>query len=264
MGRRRPEQGDVFRIPVGDARVAYGQVLSTQEFIHLVVFDGLHDASAEPRVDAAMHAPVVLYAWTNRSFFGKRWSIIDNRPIDRNRLPPIEYVEMAAPEQFQVVDYDGNVLRAATAEDVERAPFRVIVSPEAVDEAVEAWNGVRPWEEEHLTLRPWDERNAERDDEATRLLRRFRGLEEAPEAADPSTAEKIHYFVFNDRRTATAAEPQLRQVGDVGIGADDRGANRCLVAVSTTVAASPSTVELEALAEQLGGDYDGSETELPD
>jgi hypothetical protein len=39
---------------------------------------------------------------------------------------------------------------------------------------VEAWHGIRPWEDKHLSLRPWDERNAERDDEATRLLRKLR------------------------------------------------------------------------------------------
>ena len=42
MARRRPKRGDVFQIPAGDDRVAYGQVLSEEEgvFMHLVVFEG--------------------------------------------------------------------------------------------------------------------------------------------------------------------------------------------------------------------------------
>jgi signal recognition particle subunit SEC65 len=44
-----------------------------------------------------------------------------------------------------------------------------------------------------------------------------------------------------------------------------RRRGRCVrrgVAVSTTVAASPSTAELETVAVELGGEYDGSETAI--
>jgi hypothetical protein len=168
---------------------------------------------------------------------------------------------MAAPDEFHVVDYEGNVLRPATAVDVKRAPFRTIVSAEAVEEAVEAWSGRRPWQDDHLTLRPWDERNAQRDDQATRLLRRFRGLDEPP---DPpaGNAATIHYFVFDDEAAASAAEGRLRALGEVRVDAPELD-RRWLVTVSTTAAAFASTVDLEALADELGGEYDGSETELP-
>jgi hypothetical protein len=252
----------VFRIPVGDGHVAYGQVLSEEVFVHLVVFEGLHAAATEHDLDKVVSAPVELYAWTRTDLFGERWRVVDNRPIDRNALPPIEFVEMAAPEQFQLVDYDGNVLRPATAEDVENAPFRTIVSPEDVEEAVEAWHGRRALDERHLTLRPWDERNANRDDEAARLLRRFRGLDEAPTPSDPEATEKIHYFAFADERRAKAAERRLRELGEVRVDVDDSNGRSWLIAVTSTVAGSLPSAELETLAEELGGEYDGSETEL--
>jgi len=258
---RRLQEGDVFQISVGDDYVAYAQVLSEDVFVHLVVFEGLHDGAREHDLDEVMRAPVALYAWTRTDLFGKQWIIVANRPIDRGRLPPVEFVEMAAPEEFRVVDYDGNVLRPATPEEVENAPFRTIVSPNAVGEAVEAWHGRRAWEDNYLTLRPWDERKRGRDDEATRLLRRFRGQDEAPPAPD-SRAQKIHYFAFDERDLASVAERRLSDLGEVRVDTDDSDRRSWLIAVSTTVAASPSTTELETLAKELGGEYDGSETEL--
>ena len=264
--RRRPQRGDVFQIPVGDDHVVYAQVLSEEEgFLpHLAVFEGVHDAASEHDLDEVMSSPVELYAWTDADPFGKQWRVVDNRPIDRNALPPIEFVEMAAPQEFQDVDYDDNALRPATPEDVENAPFRTIVSAKAVEEAVEAWHGRRPWEDKHLTLRPWDERNADRDDEAARLLRRFRGVEEPPPPPDPAATEKIHCFVFTDARRAAEAERQLRELGEVRVDVDDSDRRSWLVMVATTVAASPEPAELETLAQQLGGEYDGSETGSPD
>jgi Immunity protein 26 len=264
MARRRPKRGDVFQIPAGDERVAYGQVLSEEEgvFMHLVVFEGLHDAADEHDVEQVMSAPAELYAWTDTRPLRKRWRVVDNRPINGDALPPVEFVEMAAPEEFQVIDYDGNVLRPATAEELENAPFRTMVSTDAVEEAVEAWHGLRPWEDKHLSLRPWDERNAERDDEAARLLRRFRGLDEAPAAPNPESAEKIHYFAFDDEAGASAAEQRLRRLGDVRVDVDDSDGRSWLLSVTTTVAASPGSPELERLARELGGEYDGSETEV--
>jgi hypothetical protein len=260
---RRARVGDVFQIPVGDDHVAYGQVLSEEEgiFMHLVVFEGLHARNEYDR-DEVMRAPAELYAWTDTDPLGKRWRVVDNGPINRETLPPVEFVEMAAPEEFQVVDYEGNVLRPATAKEVENAPFRTMISTEAVEEAVEAWHGRRPWNDGHLTLRPWDERNGARDDEATRLLRRFRGLEEAPPAGEPESVEKIHYFLFDHKRRAAAAERRLRELGEVRVDTGDPDERCWLITLSTTEAASPSSAELETLAEELGGDYDGSETEL--
>jgi hypothetical protein len=52
------------------------------------------------------------------------------------RCRPVEFVEMAAPEEFQVVDYDGKVLRPATTGEVEHAPFRTMVS-------MQTWRGLR-------------------------------------------------------------------------------------------------------------------------
>jgi len=174
MARRRAKAGDVFQVPVDDDHVAYGQVLSTEEFVHLVVFDGLHDAGEEHDLDAVVGAPVILYAWTRDDLFRDgTWTVVGRR--EPTAKPPIEFIEMAdEPDEFQAVDWAGNVLRRASPDEVENAPFRSINSPESVQEAVEAWHGIRPWEEKHLSLRPWDERNADRDDEASRLLRKLR------------------------------------------------------------------------------------------
>jgi Immunity protein 26/Regulator of ribonuclease activity B len=264
VGQRRPKAGDVFQIPVDDDRAAYGQVLSTKEFLHLVVFDGLHDPDGEHDLDEVLRAPVIFYAWTRDDFLRNgKWPVVESRVVEPNATPPVEFIEMAEPDEFQAVDWVGNVLRPASPAEVENAPFRSINSPKFVQEAVEAWHGGRPWQDKYLSLRPWEERNAERDDEATRLLRRFRGQEDASESPDPD-AEKIHYFVFADKDLAFAAERRLRELGQVSVDTDDSdsGGAYCLIAVSTSGAASPSSAELEELARELEGEYDGSETEL--
>jgi hypothetical protein len=264
VGRRRPTAGDVFEIPVDGNGVAYGQVLSTEEFVHLVVFDGVHEPEVAHDLGTVLRAPVVLYAWTRDDFFRDgRWPVVESRALEPNATPPVEFIEMARPDEFQVVDWAGNVLRPASAAEIEKAPFRSISSPESVQEATEAWHGARPWEDRHLSLRPWDKRNAERDDEATRLLRRLREQEELSGSSDPD-ANEIHYFLFSREDAASAAERRLRRLGRVRVdtGASASGSPGCLIAVSTSVAASPSRAELEALAAELDGEYEGSETEL--
>jgi hypothetical protein len=177
MARRGPEAGDVFEIPVRDERVAYGQVLSSEEGeLHLVVFEGLYEPGAEQDLDKVLQPPVFVYAWTDDDYFRDgTWRVVERRVVEPNAQPPVEFIEMAdVPGEFQAVDWAGNVLRPAAPNEVENAPFRSINSPKSIQEAVEAWHGIRPWEDKHLSLRPWDERNAERDDEATRLLRKLR------------------------------------------------------------------------------------------
>jgi hypothetical protein len=76
-------------------------------------------------------------------------------------------------------------------------------------------------------------------------------------------AEKIHYLLFRDQGAVTIGEDRLRAIGDLRIHADEDDEGRYwLVAISTTVDRSPSSEEMEALAAELGGEYDGSETEL--
>jgi hypothetical protein len=76
-------------------------------------------------------------------------------------------------------------------------------------------------------------------------------------------AEKIHYLLFRDQDAASTAEEQLRRYGSVRMDADeDYEGSYWLVIASTTVDKSPPDEDLEALAQELGGEYDGSETEL--
>lgn len=76
-------------------------------------------------------------------------------------------------------------------------------------------------------------------------------------------AEKIHYLLFRDQGAVVTGEARLRAIGDLRIDTDEDDEGRYwLVAISTTVDRSPSSEEMEAMAAQLGGEYDGSETEL--
>lgn len=75
--------------------------------------------------------------------------------------------------------------------------------------------------------------------------------------------EKIHYLLFRDEAAAAAAKERLQTIGEVRIDADDDAEGAySLVIVTTTVAGSPPAEEFEAVADKLGGEYDGSETEI--
>jgi hypothetical protein len=75
--------------------------------------------------------------------------------------------------------------------------------------------------------------------------------------------EKIHYLLFRDEAAAAAVEARFRDIGEVRIDADnDADGAYWLVAVTTTVESSPPGAQFEAVADELGGEYDGSETEL--
>src|SRR4051794_13295568 len=82
-------------------------------------------------------------------------------------------------------------------------------------------------------------------------------------SSEASVSEKIHYLLFRDRDAASAAEERLGRYGSVRIDADkDDEGPYWLVIGSTAVDKSPPDEDLEALAEELGGEYDGSETEV--
>jgi hypothetical protein len=177
MARERPKAGDVFQIPVDEEHVAYGQVLEPDEpMSHFVVFDGLYKKGEDKDLDEVVREPVILYSWSSDRLLRRngKWRIVGNLPVDPRAFPPVEFVEMAGPDEFDVIDWAGNVLRPASRADVEKAPFRTSRGPESVQEAVEAWHGRRPWADKYLSMRPWDERNADLDDETSRLLRRLR------------------------------------------------------------------------------------------
>lgn len=75
--------------------------------------------------------------------------------------------------------------------------------------------------------------------------------------------EKIHYLLFRDEAAAATAEARFRDIGEVRIDADnDADGAYWLVMVTTTVEGSPPGAQFEAVADELGGEYDGSETEL--
>jgi hypothetical protein len=70
-----------------------------------------------------------------------RRNVADRRPCTGgdNSIPPVEYVEMKQAGEFQVINFAGNVVRPASREDVENAPFRSMQDPEPLQEAVGAW-----------------------------------------------------------------------------------------------------------------------------
>jgi Immunity protein 26 len=177
MPKRKPQVGDLFQIPVDNDHVAYGQVIASDEdvFFHLVIFDGLHDMNEEPDIEAALGAPVILYLWSRDDCLRDgTWPTVGNATVCPNSIPRVEYVEMERAGVFQVIDLFGNVLRPASRDDIESAPFRSMQKPQTFQDAVKAWHGRAEWSDRYFDLRPWDERAREVDNEGTRLLRRLR------------------------------------------------------------------------------------------
>jgi hypothetical protein len=89
--------------------------------------------NAEPDVQAALRAPVILNLWSTKDCLaGGTWPTVGHAPVGTNSIPPVEYVEMKQAGESQVIDFAGNVVRPASREDVENAPFRSMQDAEPV------------------------------------------------------------------------------------------------------------------------------------
>lgn len=152
---RRPNEGEVFLVPLGDGTSVAGQVLAKFRRVNyfFATFDVvLGDDAAAPGLQQLTSAPVSLLCLSlDAKLRNGDWPIIGKSPVLVGDLLPAYKVAVNDPWNFQIEDYSGTRTRPASPEDERLYPFRTVVAPIRLERAAQALKGLREWESE------WDE-----------------------------------------------------------------------------------------------------------
>jgi hypothetical protein len=149
--------GDVFQIPVDDARFGYGQAVGKygEDAYYLAVFDGLFDSFNRDDPCAVAQGPVVFLAL---SFDAKvavgDWTIRGHCAV-ATEMPLPAYREMVGgPDRIDVVDFSGTRRRLARQHELQGLPNRLLVAPVRLEMALKARYGLEPWLDVYTALEP--------------------------------------------------------------------------------------------------------------
>lgn len=143
-GGYEPKEGDVFLVPLGDARFALGQLVSLwNDELYVVFYEPpvMSDASPERVED---HDPFLAVLTLDAKLWNGDWPIVGNH---RRNLPSI------AQPVFKVM-YEGRPMveardrswwRPARDDEFLRLHFRSITSPAVAEDIVKARFGTGAW-----------------------------------------------------------------------------------------------------------------------
>lgn len=110
MSRLKLRIGDVFAVPIDEARVGVGQIVATygKDAYYLAIFDAVAPDPVSIDVDHAPQQQVVFLALSlDAKLAAGHRSIVGNRPVrDGICLPAFEEA-VGGPGRIDVVDYSG-------------------------------------------------------------------------------------------------------------------------------------------------------------
>lgn len=148
--RHKPRVGDVFEVPVHGARVGYGQVIGERPHMYLVaIFKTAYPRGSDVKASSVVNDQIAFLAETlDAKIWNGDWPVVGNlRPDFRKIDLPLYKVAMGRADELHVETYDGKRHRRATPSEVESLRFRTIVSAIVVQNALQAFHHVIPWED---------------------------------------------------------------------------------------------------------------------
>jgi hypothetical protein len=152
--------GDVFRMPVDEQHVGYGQIVhrwgDSGGHYYFAIFAGVDPADSEPDLDDIVKRPVTLLALSlDALLWHGVWQVVGRRDVVPAAISWPAYKEGVSPQgSYEIVDYTGELRRPATEGEAEELPFRSIVALIRVQRAFLALNGVGEWDDAYDALRP--------------------------------------------------------------------------------------------------------------
>lgn len=139
--------GDVFQIPIDDARVGYGQVvLKPEDPVYFVcVFAAMTPPGVSPDVGEIIHSDILLAGSTFDALFRNgHWVIVGNitSNLPSIALPVYKY---GMGDDAVVETLDRSRRRRATQREEQSLPFRKYRAPIGFELALKAIAGVGEW-----------------------------------------------------------------------------------------------------------------------
>lgn len=138
------EPGLLFAIPLGDGTFGFGQILAWQDPIYYMAAFKIRSLLPEMERDRIEESSVVLLG----NFFdvllkNKRWTPLYQIPIPR---VPFPCYKIKVGETFYVENWDRTEMREASSEDLQALQPRSNYGPIILENALNAYLGIRPWE----------------------------------------------------------------------------------------------------------------------
>lgn len=134
--------GDVFQIPIDDARVGYGQVIAQHLSSYLVaLFKTARPAEEAVNVPSIISDDVAFFAETlDAKLWNRDWPVVGNVPPDWSRIQLPNYkVAFGRADNMHVEAYDGKRHRPATQQEIQILRFRTVCSARHVQQAFQGF-----------------------------------------------------------------------------------------------------------------------------
>ncbi len=129
--------GDVFRIKINENLSCFGQlVCKGKTSISVIIYDY---TSNEDNLDINIITKnkIIYYVNTVNLFLTNgKWEVIGNQPIPSNLNFPEYIIETL--DGYKVLSHEGNIIRNATKNDINKLNFHNSYSPIIVEDAVKA------------------------------------------------------------------------------------------------------------------------------
>lgn len=166
MSRLKLTTGDVFAVPIDDARVGVGQLVATygKDAYYFAIFDATAPDPGSIDLEQALQQRVVFLALSlDAKFAAGHWSIVGRRPVREGMPLPAFKEVVGGAGRVDVVDYSGNRRRPADAAEAELLPNRKVVAPVRLEKAaLRAKHGLEPWTEAYSDLAPNESATSDR------------------------------------------------------------------------------------------------------
>lgn len=140
--------GDVFRLPIDETRLEYGQVVEAYGdsggHFFVVVFRPAFVVGDSKAIAELDNAPIALFALTiDPPIRNGHWPIVGRTHVARERVAWPMHKVGTAPGEYSVTDHTGAIKDRASHLQREALPYQSVVAPIRVEKRVQgfAWRG---------------------------------------------------------------------------------------------------------------------------
>jgi len=284
--------GDVFQIPIDDARVGYGQVIAQHLSSYLVaIFKAARSADQAANVPSIVSDDIAFFTETlDAKLWNRDWPVVGNAPPAWSSIQLPNYkVAFGGTDNMHVEAYDGKRHRPATQREIEILRFRTVCSAMRVQQAFQAFHHAIPWDDRYADILDPEYCRRSAEIRLSRLAlpgwkilwERLTSKTGKPVAAlDDMTlnhlklaganlgkaTEVINSIYFKDEKNARSASSELVKSGYTVQG-PSKGSQGFLVTAKGQLIPSVNNIAsmrraMEAIAKEFRGDYDGWEAAI--